>query len=237
MIGVPRGRRGRRGGRPGGGRDDRVVHLVAARCLDYPRDELVSSVPTLLEALAEQGDSPGARELRPLVEHLGSAPLAELQRSYVDTFDLSRKHALYLSYWTDGDTRRRGEVLGRFKTAYRSSGFLVHTHGELPDYLPMVLEFAACADADAGSALLQEYRASIELLRIALQEKKSPYAAAAAAVCATLPGESPADRAAVMAMVGMSGPHPTETVGLEPYDPRLLPLQPIPSSASLGAGS
>ncbi|TQM55228.1 nitrate reductase molybdenum cofactor assembly chaperone [Humibacillus xanthopallidus] len=212
-------------------RDDRVVHLVAARCLDYPLDDLVESLPMLTEALAEQADSPGARELRPLVDHLGSRPLEDLQRAYVDTFDLSRKHALYLSYWTDGDTRRRGEVLGRFKAAYRRSGFLVDTHGELPDYLPMVLEFAACADADAGAALLQDYRASLELLRIALQEKESPYAAAAVAVCATLPGPSPVDRAAVMEMVGMSGPQPTESVGLDPYDPRLLPLQSIPRAA------
>ena len=207
--------------------DHRVVHLVAARCLDYPRDELVQSLPMLSQAVAEQGDSPGARELMPLVAHLGSHPLAELQRDYVDTFDLSRKHALYLSYWTDGDTRRRGEVLGRFKAAYRRSGFLVDTHGELPDYLPMVLEFAACADAEAGAALLQDYRASLELLRIALHERESPYAAATVAVCATLPGPSPTDRAAVMAMVGMSGPQPTESVGLDPYDPRLLPLQSI----------
>ena len=212
--------------------DHRVVHLVAARCLDYPRDELIGSLSTMLDALAEQGDSPGARELLPLVDHLGSVPLPDLQRAYVDTFDLSRKHALYLSYWTDGDTRRRGEVLGRFKTAYRRSGFVVDTHGELPDYLPMVLEFAACADAAAGSELLQGYRASLELLRIALQEKQSPYAAAAVAVCATLPGESPTDRAAVMAMVGMAGPQPTEAVGLDPYDPRLLPLQPVPTSST-----
>jgi nitrate reductase delta subunit len=218
-------------------RDDRVVHLVAGRCLDYPRKELIDSLPTLLDALAEQGDSAGAHELRPLVEHLGSRPLADLQRAYVDTFDLSRKHALYLSYWTDGDTRRRGEVLGRFKTAYRRSGFLVDTHGELPDYLPMVLEFAACADAEAGAVLLQDYRASIELLRIALQEKGSPYAAATVAVCATLPGPSPVDRAAVMEMVGMSGPHPTETVGLDPYDPRLLPLQPVSPTGAVGVPS
>ena len=217
--------------------DHRVVHLVAAHCLDYPREELVASLPTLLSALAEQGDSPGARELRPLVEHLGSRPLEDLQRAYVDTFDLSRKHALYLSYWTDGDTRRRGEVLGRFKTAYRRSGFLVDTHGELPDYLPMVLEFAACADATAGAELLQDYRASLELLRIALLEKESPYAAATVAVCATLPGPSPVDRAAVMEMVGMSGPHPTETVGLDPYDPRLLPLQPVSAAGAVGVPS
>jgi nitrate reductase molybdenum cofactor assembly chaperone NarJ/NarW len=212
-------------------RDDRVVHLVAARCLDYPREELVESLPVLAQALAEQRDSPAAQELTTLVEHLASRPLADLQRAYVDTFDLSRKHALYLSYWTDGDTRRRGEVLGRFKAAYRRSGFLVDTHGELPDYLPMVLEFAACADPVAGAELLQDYRASLELLRIALQEKQSPYAAAAVAVCDTLPGPSPVDRAAVMEMVGMSGPQPTESVGLDPYDPRLLPLQPVSREA------
>ena len=216
-------------------RDARVVHLVAARCLDYPRDDLVDTLPSMADALAEQGDSPGAIELIGLLEHLATSDLPALQRSYVDVFDLSHKHALYLSYWTDGDTRRRGEVLGRFKAAYRRSGFVVDTHGELPDYLPMVLEFAARVDVDAGRALLEEYRPSIELVRIALQERQSPYAAAVVAVCATLPGESPPDRAAVMAMAGASGPPPPESVGLEPYDPRLLPLQPIPSHQRAGA--
>jgi len=217
-------------------RDDRVVHLVAGRCLDYPSVDLATALPAMREALAEQGDSPAAVLVAGLVDHLAGGDLDALQRAYVDTFDLSRKHALYLSYWTDGDTRRRGEVLGRFKTAYRSSGAVVDTHGELPDYLPMVLEFAARVDREAGVALLQEYRASLELLRIALQERQSPYAAAVVAVCATLPGESPPDRAAVMEMVGLSGPHPTESVGLEPYDPRLLPLQPVPSG-TIGGGS
>ena len=109
--------------------------------------------------------------------------------------------------------------------------------GELPDYLPMVLEFAARIDAETGRAILQDYRASLELLRIALEEKQSPYAGAVVAVCATLPGSRPPDRAAVMEMVGMTGPHPTEAVGLEPYDPRLLPLQPVPSAATSGAHS
>lgn len=217
------------------GRDDRVVHLVAARCLDYPSAGLVAGLPAMHEALAEHGDSPATACLTSLLCHLDGDDLATLQQAYVDTFDLSRKHALYLSYWTDGDTRRRGEVLGRFKTAYRSSGAVVDTHGELPDYLPMVLEFAARVDPEVGVALLQEYRASLELLRIALQEKKSPYADAVVAVCATLPGESPPDRAAVMEMVGMTGPHPTESVGLEPFDPRLLPLQPVSSGAPTGA--
>ena len=226
---------GRRHRDHGRAEDHRIVHLVASRCLDYPTPDLIESLPVLAEAVAEQGDRPGAGDLCPLLDHLASAPLEDLQRSYVDIFDLSRKHALYLSYWTDGDTRRRGEVLARFKAAYRASGFVVDTRGELPDYLPMVLEFAARADPDAGCALLEEYRPSLELLRIALEEKRSPYAAAIVAVCSTLPGESPRDRAGVMAMAGLNGPPAPETVGLEPFDPRLLPLQQISPSQRMGA--
>jgi nitrate reductase delta subunit len=206
--------------------DARVVYQVASWCLEYPTVDLLERLPLLTHALAEQPRSRETTSLEEIVGHLSTTPLDRQQRAYVEIFDLSRKHALYLSYWTDGDTRRRGEVLGRFKTAYRRSGFLVDTHGELPDYLPMVLEFAARADLVAGRELLQAYRPSLELLRIALQEKQSAYAGALVAVCTTLPGESPADRAAVQAMVDAGRP-PVESVGLDAYDPRLLPLQPV----------
>ena len=206
--------------------DPRVVYQVASWCLDYPTVPLVERLPLFAEALAEQPGSSEVAQLGGLVDHLARTPLDRLQQAYVDVFDLSRKHALYLSYWTDGDTRRRGDVLGRFKAAYRRSGFLVDTHGELPDYLPMVLEFAARADLAGGRELLQAYRPSLELLRIALQERQSRYAGALLAVCATLPGESPANRAAVQAMVDAGRP-PVESVGLDAYDPRLLPLQPV----------
>lgn len=195
----------------------RVIRQAASYLLAYPDQELLDRVPLLRTALAEQR----VRDLDAFLEHVERTPLAELERQYVEVFDLSRRHALYLSYWTDGDTRRRGEVLGRFKAAYRASGFLVDTSGELPDYLPMVLEYAAVADPGGGEALLREYRPSLELLRLGLAKDGTPYAAVVAAVCATLPGASPKDRAAVQAMAG--GP-PVESVGLEPYDPRLLPM-------------
>ncbi|MFP5283527.1 MAG: nitrate reductase molybdenum cofactor assembly chaperone, partial [Actinomycetes bacterium] len=158
----------------------------------------------------------------PLLRSWAGSPLAALQTAYVETFDLSRKHALYLSYWTDGDTRRRGEALATFKARYRASGCVVRLHGELPDFLPLVLEYAAVADPVDGAALLQEYRPSLELLRLALLEAGSPYAGVLEAICATLPGASPADRREVLARA-QAGP-PTEAVGLDPYDPRLLPL-------------
>ncbi|HYJ69177.1 MAG TPA: nitrate reductase molybdenum cofactor assembly chaperone [Nocardioidaceae bacterium] len=207
----------------------RVVYQIASWCLDYPNEALVERLPQLRAALDEQPQSAATRQLGQLVNHLvdrvACGRLADLQQHYVDVFDLSRKRALHLSYWTDGDTRRRGDVLARFKADYRASGFVVDTGGELPDYLPMVLEFAAVVDLDAGRAMLQQYRPSIELLRLALLDAGTPYADAVVAVCATLPGPSPADRAAVIAMAG--GPPPAESVGLEPYDPRLLPLHPV----------
>ncbi|MGB0099468.1 MAG: nitrate reductase molybdenum cofactor assembly chaperone [Nocardioides sp.] len=195
----------------------RAVRQAASWCLSYPDADLVERVPLLRAAMDEQGVS----DLDALLDDLERLPLGDLQRRYVDVFDLSRRHALYLTYWTDGDTRRRGEVLGSFKAAYRASGFLVDTAGELSDFLPMVLEFAAVADPEAGEALLREYRPSLEMLRLGLVEDATPYAGVVTAVCATLPGASPTDRAAVQAM--RDGP-PTESVGLEPYDPRLLPM-------------
>ena len=198
-----------------------VVHQAAALCLGYPEHEVIASAGLVRAAIAEKAQRQAA-SFEPLLAFWESSELAAIQTHYVDVFDLSRKHSLYLSYWTDGDTRRRGEVLAAFKQRYRRSEFLVDTRGELPDYLPMVLEYAAIVDPADGTALLQEYRSSIELLRLALVEAGTPYAGAVTAVCSTLPGASPADRKAVMAMAA-AGP-PAEMVGLEAEGHRLLPM-------------
>jgi nitrate reductase delta subunit len=208
---------------PADAADHRVVHQVASWCLSYPDAALTERLPLLRDALAEQGRDPAVDALEPVVAHLLGIGPEQREREYVDTFDLSRRHALHLSYWTDGDTRRRGEVLAGFVERYRRHGFRVDTGRELPDFLPLVLEYAALADPADGAALLQEYRPSLELLRLALAEDDSAHTGAVAAVCATLPGVSPPDRAAVQAMAA-AGP-PAETVGLDPYDPRLLPLE------------
>ena len=197
----------------------RVLYAAAAVLLDYPDARVREALPMLRAALAEH---PGP--LPRLLEATAAQISAEEEQAacsrYVDTFDLSRRHALHLSYWTDGDTRRRGETLGKFKQRYRDSGWLVDLGGELPDYLPLVLEFTARVDYGAGRSLLEEYRASLELLRLELTADSSPYAPVLDAVCASLPGPSPTSRAEAMALAGP----PREQVGLEPFDPRLLPL-------------
>lgn len=205
--------------------DHRVIHQVASWCLQYPDDELIARVGLLRGALDEQPASAAVDALHRFVAHLTEADPAELRRDYVNEFDLSRHQTLYLTYWSHGDTRRRGDALTAIKRRYREAGFLVDTHGELTDYLPMVLEFAARVDPSSGLELLVEHRASVELIRLALREKESPYADVLFAVCATLPGDSPQDKASALAIRGAAARSDVvEQVGLDSGDPRLMPL-------------
>ncbi len=202
---------------------------AAALVLAYPEQELLERLDTIEAALAA---TDAAESFAPVLAHLRAAMLPELdegaldeelgfvklshrlaalQSFHVQEFDLSRRHALHLSYWTDGDTRRRGEVLAEVKQVYRDSGLLVDTGGELPDYLPMVLEFAA-RDPERGRELLQRFRASLELIRLGLEKDQLPHAGVLAAICHCLPGESPKTRVEVQARYGDI--QPVEFVGL-----------------------
>ncbi len=137
------------------------------------------------------------------------APLA-LSARYVAAFDRSRRRTLHLSYYTDGDTRRRGQALLHWRQLYQAHGWQPPEY-ELPDFLPLALEFAARCPGP-GRQALAEHRPALELLRLALVDHRSPYADVLLAVCRTLPGASPADRAAALRLA-RGGP-PTENVGL-----------------------
>ncbi|MFZ0529826.1 MAG: nitrate reductase molybdenum cofactor assembly chaperone [Propionicimonas sp.] len=197
-----------------------IILQAAALVLAYPETELLGRVDVIESAL---NDTPAAGQFAPVLAHLRRSPqagavdepgshLARLQAFHVQEFDLSRKHSLHLSYWTDGDTRRRGNVLAEVKAVYRESGLVVDTGGELPDYLPMMLEFAV-ADPERGLALLQRFRASLELIRLGLSKDQLPHAGVLAAICDCLPGPSPQNRLEVQRMFGEV--QPIELVGLE----------------------
>ncbi|MGW0735628.1 nitrate reductase molybdenum cofactor assembly chaperone [Streptomyces sp. NPDC002851] len=179
-----------------------ALYQAASLCLTYPDEEFAARLP-LLRAAAPPG-------LRDFLTYAENTPLPELAAHYVRVFDFKNRHSLYLSWWRDGDTRRRGRTLVAFKETYRAHG-LDFAAAELPDFLPVVLEFSA----RAGPVLLKEFRPGLELLRLALTDHGTPYATVLDAVCGTLPGPSPKDRAEAQALA-RSGP-PREEVGLEPF--------------------
>ncbi|MDO4897786.1 MAG: nitrate reductase molybdenum cofactor assembly chaperone [Rothia sp. (in: high G+C Gram-positive bacteria)] len=213
---------------------DAVTYQVTAVLLRYPSQETRALLPELASLAAQSGSEQLVAGVQAVEDWYASKPLEELEAEYVQEYDLSRRHSLHLSYWTEGDTRRRGEALTRFKQMYRESGAVTDLQGELPDYLPMVLEFTALVDAAAGRAALQAYRPSLELLRLALRDDQLPHYQLIEAVCQTLPGVSPQTQAEVQKMVA-AGP-PVESVGLTlpSGDPRLLPLL-LPHEQTPGA--
>lgn len=149
-----------------------VVRQAAAVLLGYPDRALLEMLPVLRAALTEVGAP--VEEADELFEWFTARPLEEVQADYVQEFDLSRRHSLHLTYWTDGDTRRRGEALTAFKQVYRAHGMELD-ESELPDYLPLVLEFTAKVSPEDGYELLQRYRPSLELLRLSLRDDGLPH--------------------------------------------------------------
>lgn len=215
MIGAldrrrPTGAAGRRRARA---EQRRIIFKLCSLALQYPDQKLLALRGQLLEAAGALGDSPAALALARFMGWWGQEPAPALCRHYVETFDMSRRCGLYLTYYSDGERRDRGLALVRLRKLYRAAG-LPMASSELPDFLPVMLEFAAAAPARYAQLPLREQRAALELLRAALRERQSPYAYVLDAISATLGEPSPLERARA-ALLAEQGP-PVELVGLEP---------------------
>jgi nitrate reductase delta subunit len=188
----------------------RVVHMAASILLDYPEpgrraqfEQVVAAIETLPEAVAA--------EFRAFLEAASAFDQGALEAHFTAIFDQKRKCCPYLTYYSTGDTRKRGMALVSFVEAYRAAGWEVED-GELPDYLPMVLEFSARSDSPIAGELLASHREGIEVLREALASFGSAYTHVVAAVLLSLPEIDDATRERYLRLVH-EGP-PTELVGV-----------------------
>ncbi|WP_067659809.1 nitrate reductase molybdenum cofactor assembly chaperone [Nocardia harenae] len=200
--------------------DRLLVWRLAALLLDYPGRETLALLDTVSSAV-ERLPGPIGPLLTEFVGYLRGTDEISLAATYVETFDLRKRASLHLTFYAYGDTRKRGMALLRFKHAYQHAGVELDER-ELPDHLPVLLEFAATVDPVGGERLLGEHLPVIELLRLSLADTGSPYAAVLGAVTATLPPLTTADRRRI-AELAAQGP-PDEDVGLEPFamDPSLF---------------
>jgi len=198
------------------------LFAIASLLLRYPsasaleRDaevgEAVAALPARLRAPFER-----------FLAHRSEAPPLDLEREYVETFDTRRRCTLNVSYYLYGDTRRRGVALLRLKRMYAAAG-LVLDSDELPDHLPVMLEFAALAPPGYGEHVLHEHRVGIELLLLGLRHGGRPHADVIESVSAALPRLGLSQSRAVRKLAA-EGP-PDEQVGLEPFaPPEVMPLE------------
>jgi len=209
-----------------------TAQMIASSLLLYPEKEFMDR-RVELESLAKKLDPDWGQPLLEFLDSTFTMTLDELQRHYVEIFDMRRRCSLFLTSWTHGDTRNRGMALIYFKEVYKDAGITLSAE-ELPDHLAVVLEFAALIDPVEGNLLLGEHRAPIELIRDALHSANSIYAHVLDAIVATLPPMTPEieERARALAL---SGP-PQEFVGLSgAVSVALEPFSAIPSLEKEGA--
>ncbi len=153
------------------------TYRALAVLLSYPAAEVAALVPSAMAALAVGGIVPMAlvRGLAPLARELEQDDLYDAQARYVDLFDRTRSLSLQLYEHIHGESRDRGQAMVELLKLYSSHG-LELTAKELPDHLPVFLEFLSQRPADEAAALLGQAAHVLEALRERLKKRDSNYA-------------------------------------------------------------
>jgi nitrate reductase delta subunit len=164
---------------------------VLARLIAYPGAELRGNLAALRDALHDERASSPQRlaELDALIESLERAAPLDSEADYVQLFDRGRATSLHLFEHVHGDSRDRGPAMIDLAQTYEKAGLFL-ADGELPDYLPVVLEFASTQPPREACAFLAEITHIFNALFAALQQRGSAYAAVFAALL-ELAGEKP----------------------------------------------
>jgi nitrate reductase molybdenum cofactor assembly chaperone NarJ/NarW len=154
--------------------DNKFLLKLISVLLLYPDDELIDWMPSLENELDETVTSAEKNRILLFVAAIKHLPLLNLQEHYTRIFDINPKSSLNLTYHTIGDTDDRGRTLAQLDQIYRQAGY-ERTTGELPDYLPLVLEFLAeCPHAEKIDLLWVQFDAVNNIAAI-LDDLNSPY--------------------------------------------------------------
>ncbi len=150
---------------------------VLAALLGYPDAAMRSCLPEMCAILRREGALSLERqtELDGLIAALGNAEPLETEADYVELFDRGRATSLHLFEHVHGDSRERGPAMIDLAQTYEKAGLYL-APGELPDYLPVVLEFVSTQPPREARAFLGEMAHIFNALFSALQERASPYA-------------------------------------------------------------
>lgn len=150
---------------------------VLGRLLSYPDAELRSHLDELRGALHDERALGQARlaELDALIRSLSSRDAIDVEAEYVQLFDRGRSTSLHLFEHVHGDSRDRGPAMIDLAQTYAQAGLYL-AEGELPDYLPVVLEFVSTQPKREARAFLGEMSHILSAIFSALLKRQSPYA-------------------------------------------------------------
>ena len=150
---------------------------VLARLLAYPDAALQQDLPDLDAALQSEHCLTPTRqiELLALIMLLQNGTRLDNEAHYVEVFDRGRATSLHLFEHVHGDSRERGPAMIDLTQTYEKAGLFLAA-GEMPDYLPVLLEFASTQPPQEARALLAEMAHIFNAIFQALQQRQSAYA-------------------------------------------------------------
>jgi len=153
------------------------IYNILARLLDYPTAELIEHLPEIVQMLGADSaiTQQEQEELESLITWMNSYDLIELQGAYVNTFDMVPEHDLHLTHHLFGDDRGRGPALIDLSEHYKANGLEVG-EGELPDFLPLILEYVSTLDEFQARFFLSDAAKVLRVLAENLEKAESPYA-------------------------------------------------------------
>lgn len=176
---------------------------VLARLISYPDAELRAHLDELREALRSEAALQPARlaEVEALITAIGAQNALDTEAEYVQLFDSGRRTSLQLFEHVHGDSRDRGPALIDLAQTFEKAGLYL-AEGEMPDHLPVVLEFASTQPPREARDFLAEMAHILNTIFSALQHRGSRYAsvlgalielAGEQAAAVPLPDEVPVD--------------------------------------------
>ena len=153
------------------------IYNILARLLDYPTSELIGHLPEIVQMLGTDSaiTQQEQEEIEGLIAWMNTHDLIELQGAYVNTFDMVPDHDLHLTHHLFGDDRGRGPALIDLSEHYKANGLEVG-EGELPDFLPLILEYVSTLDEFQARFFLADAAKVLRVLAENLEKAESPYA-------------------------------------------------------------
>ncbi len=150
-----------------------MIYRILSALLSYPDEELLGAQDEINTALAAYPQAMAT--LQPLSAWFASQPLIALQENYVATFDRNPRHSLHLFEHIHGESRDRGQAMVDLLHEYQQHGFEPDV-AELPDHVPLFLEFLSLLPADEASVLLGDAIHVLAATGARLAQNESPYA-------------------------------------------------------------
>jgi nitrate reductase delta subunit len=165
--------------------------------LSYPSEEMRAALPEIAEVIKQSPLVPPREQqgILGLIAELGGDHLLAAEERYVDLFDRGKSLSLHLFEHLHGESRDRGEAMVELKQQYARAGFELSSR-ELPDYLPVVLEYLSCRDVAEARSMLMDCAHILTTIGRSLIARRSRYAAVLQALL-VIAGESPIDAAKV----------------------------------------